>query len=129
MPADVFPGSAVASVYGLASMGSGFGGMLFTLMTGWAVDHYSYTPVFIGFGIMPLICALILWTLAGPFPAASAASRKSAPRQAPPGCAWSARWNAGPAPGWHKTNAIRRGCVARSPRPAAVVGPHQPRWR
>jgi ACS family hexuronate transporter-like MFS transporter len=66
IPADVFPGSAVASVYGLASMGSGFGGMLFTLITGWAVDHYSYTPVFIGFGIMPLICALILWTLAGP---------------------------------------------------------------
>jgi ACS family hexuronate transporter-like MFS transporter len=66
MPADVFPGSAVASVYGLASMGSGFGGMLFTLITGWVVDHYSYRPVFIGFGIMPLICALILWTLAGP---------------------------------------------------------------
>ena len=66
MPADVFPGSAVASVYGLASMGSGFGGMLFTLITGWVVDHYSYRPVFIGFGIMPLICVLILWTLAGP---------------------------------------------------------------
>lgn len=66
MPADVFPGGAVASVYGLASMGSGFGGMLFTLITGWVVDHYSYTPVFIGFGIMPLLCALILWTLAGP---------------------------------------------------------------
>jgi hypothetical protein len=30
------------------------------------VDHYSYVPVFIGFGIMPLVCALILWTLAGP---------------------------------------------------------------
>jgi ACS family hexuronate transporter-like MFS transporter len=66
MPADVFPKNAVASVYGLASMGSGFGGMLFTLITGWAVDHYSYTPVFIGFGVMPLICALILWTLLGP---------------------------------------------------------------
>jgi ACS family hexuronate transporter-like MFS transporter len=66
MPADVFPGGAVASVYGLASMGSGFGGMLFTLITGWVVDHYSYVPVFIGFGIMPLVCALILWTLAGP---------------------------------------------------------------
>jgi ACS family hexuronate transporter-like MFS transporter len=66
MPADVFPGTAVASVYGLASMGSGFGGMLFTLTTGWIVDRYSYTPVFIGFGIMPLICALILWTMAGP---------------------------------------------------------------
>lgn len=66
MPADVFPGGAVASVYGLASMGSGFGGMLFTLITGWAVDHFSYVPVFIGFGILPLICASILWTLAGP---------------------------------------------------------------
>jgi ACS family hexuronate transporter-like MFS transporter len=71
MPADVFPGSAVASVYGLASMGAGFGGMIFTLMTGWVVDRFSYTPVFIGFGIMPLVCALILWTLAGPLRPAS----------------------------------------------------------
>jgi ACS family hexuronate transporter-like MFS transporter len=66
LPADVFPGSAVASVYGLASMGSGFGGMVFTLITGWVVDHYSYTPAFIGFGILPLICAALLWTLTGP---------------------------------------------------------------
>ncbi|MBS1855411.1 MAG: MFS transporter [Acidobacteria bacterium] len=65
-PADVFPRSTVASVYGLASMGSGFGGMIFTLVTGWAVDHYSYTPVFIGFGILPLICATILWLWLGP---------------------------------------------------------------
>jgi ACS family hexuronate transporter-like MFS transporter len=62
MPADVYPKSAVASIWGLASMGSGFGGMLFSLMTGWAVDRYSYTPVFIGFGLLPLICATILWT-------------------------------------------------------------------
>ena len=62
-PADVFPKSTVASVYGLASMGSGFGGMLFTLITGWVVENYSYTPVFIGFGLIPLICATILWTL------------------------------------------------------------------
>jgi MFS transporter, ACS family, hexuronate transporter len=65
-PADVFPKSTVASVYGLASMGSGFGGMLFTLITGWVVDRYSYTPVFIGFGILPLICATILWMWLGP---------------------------------------------------------------
>ena len=65
-PADVFPKSAVGSVYGLASMGSGFGGMLFTLITGWVVERYSYTPVFFGFGILPLICATILWTLMGP---------------------------------------------------------------
>jgi ACS family hexuronate transporter-like MFS transporter len=66
IPADVFPGGAVASVYGLASMGSGFGGMVFTLITGAVVDRYSYTPVFIGFGILPMICAFILWTWAGP---------------------------------------------------------------
>ena len=65
MPGDVFPQSEVASVYGLASMGSGFGGMMFTLITGWVVDHYSYTPVFIGFGFVPLICALVMWTLMG----------------------------------------------------------------
>jgi MFS transporter, ACS family, aldohexuronate transporter len=65
LPGDVFPKNAVASVYGLASMGSGFGGMLFTLITGWVVDHHSYTPVFIGFGVLPLIGATILWLLVG----------------------------------------------------------------
>jgi ACS family hexuronate transporter-like MFS transporter len=65
-PADVFPTNLVGSIWGLASMGAGFGGMVFTLITGWVVDHYSYVPVFIGFGILPLICATILWTLMGP---------------------------------------------------------------
>ncbi|MEP6715310.1 MAG: MFS transporter [Terriglobia bacterium] len=63
LPADVFPKNSVASVFGLASMGAGFGGMVFTLITGWVVEHYSYTPVFIGFGLMPLVCSAILWTL------------------------------------------------------------------
>ncbi|NUN00566.1 MAG: MFS transporter [Bryobacteraceae bacterium] len=66
MPTDVFSHEISASVYGIASMGAGFGGMVFSLLTGWAVDHASYTPVFVGFGLMPLVCALILWTLAGP---------------------------------------------------------------
>jgi ACS family hexuronate transporter-like MFS transporter len=65
-PADVFPTNVVGSIWGLASMGAGFGGMVFTLITGWVVDHYSYVPVFIGFGILPLICATILWTVMGP---------------------------------------------------------------
>ncbi len=65
-PADVFPTNLVGSVWGLASMGAGFGGMVFTLITGWVVDHYSYVPVFIGFGILPLICVTILWTVMGP---------------------------------------------------------------
>jgi ACS family hexuronate transporter-like MFS transporter len=40
--------------------------MIFTLLTGWAVDHFSFAPVFFGFGVMPLICASILWKLSGP---------------------------------------------------------------
>jgi ACS family hexuronate transporter-like MFS transporter len=65
-PADVYPKQVVSSVYGLASMGSGFGGMLFTLLTGWMIDNFSYTPVFFMFGLMPLICAAILWWMLGP---------------------------------------------------------------
>jgi MFS transporter, ACS family, hexuronate transporter len=63
MPADRFPKNTVGSVWGLASMGAGFGGMVFSLATGWVVDHYSYVPVFIGFGILPLIAAAIVWSL------------------------------------------------------------------
>ena len=66
MPADVFPPQAVASVYGLASMGAGFGGMVFMLITGWLVDRYSYAPAFLLFGLIPLVCASILWTFTGP---------------------------------------------------------------
>ena len=65
MPADVAPSSATASIYGIASMGSGFGGMIFALLTGWVIDHASYLPVFAGFAFMPLICAALLLTLAG----------------------------------------------------------------
>ena len=65
-PADVFPRNMVASVYGLASMGSGFGGMLFAWLSGLVVDRYGYTPVFIGYGIMPLISLSIVLFLMGP---------------------------------------------------------------
>jgi ACS family hexuronate transporter-like MFS transporter len=66
LPTDVFAKNAIASVFGLASMGAGFGGMLFSLITGWVVDRFSYTPVFIGFGLIPLVCAFILWFVMGP---------------------------------------------------------------
>lgn len=66
MPADVFPQNVVASIWGYASMGAGFGGMLFALITGWLVDHYSYVPVFMGFGLMPFVALLIIWTWLGP---------------------------------------------------------------
>lgn len=63
IPADIYPSAAVASVWGLASMGSGFGAMVFSLLTGWLVQHYSFRPVFVLFGTLPVIAALIVWTL------------------------------------------------------------------
>lgn len=66
LPADVFPKNVVASIWGLASMGSGLGGMVFAFATGWLVDHYSYRPVFIGFGLIPIITLLIIWFVLGP---------------------------------------------------------------
>ncbi len=66
--ADAFSKESVASVWGIVSMGAGFGGMLFTLIAGWVIQHFSYAPVFIGFGVIPLICSTMLWTLTGPMP-------------------------------------------------------------
>jgi ACS family hexuronate transporter-like MFS transporter len=60
LPADFYPKNALASIWGLASMGSGFGGMLFSLATGWVVAHFSYTPAFIGFGLLPLIASALI---------------------------------------------------------------------
>ena len=44
-------------------LGSGFGGMIFSLVTGWLVDHHSFQPAFVLFGVIPLIAALLVWTL------------------------------------------------------------------
>jgi len=63
VPGDVFPKGAVASIWGFASMGAGIGGMIFSLVTGWLVDHYSFRPVFILFGVIPLLAAWMVWTL------------------------------------------------------------------
>ncbi len=65
-PADVFPKQAVASVWGLASMGSGFGGMLFMALSGRLIGHYGYTPVFIGYGILPLLALICIVFFLGP---------------------------------------------------------------
>ncbi len=63
LPADVFPRHTLASVWGFASTGAGFGGMLFSLITGWLVDRWSFTPAFLLFGIIPLISAALIWKL------------------------------------------------------------------
>lgn len=45
LPADLFPSEVVASVSGLSGFGAGIGGVLFTFLTGFLLDKFSYRPV------------------------------------------------------------------------------------
>lgn len=65
-PAEVFPKNMVGSIWGLASMGAGFGGMVFSWLSGRLIDRYGYGPVFIGYGLMPLAALAIVLFLIGP---------------------------------------------------------------
>lgn len=66
LPSDFFPRSAVGSVAGLGGVGAGVGAMLFTLGTGWVVDHFSYVPVLVAAGVLAPLGTLVLFALAGP---------------------------------------------------------------
>jgi ACS family hexuronate transporter-like MFS transporter len=62
LPADLFPQYVVASVTGLSGTGAAFGGMIFTLIVGAVVDRFSYVPIFVAAGLMPLVAAsFIMW--------------------------------------------------------------------
>jgi ACS family hexuronate transporter-like MFS transporter len=67
MPSDFFPDSLVASVTGLGGTGAAIGAILFTLTTGWVVDHlHSYAPILIAAGLLPLLGTAVLFGLGGP---------------------------------------------------------------
>jgi MFS transporter, ACS family, aldohexuronate transporter len=65
LPSDFFPSKAVGSVAGLGGTGAGIGSMIFIFSTGWVVDNYSYTPVLVTAGLLPLIGTVVLFILAG----------------------------------------------------------------
>jgi MFS transporter, ACS family, hexuronate transporter len=65
MPSDYFPESAVGAVAGLGGMGAGVGAILFTQTTGFVVDHFSYTPMLVVAGLLPLVGTAILFGLGG----------------------------------------------------------------
>ena len=67
MPSDYFPDEAVGTVAGLGGLGAGVGAMLFTLTTGYVVDHlHSYTPILIAAAVLPIVGTAILFALGGP---------------------------------------------------------------
>jgi len=65
IPSDIFPARAVASVAGLGGVGAGIGAILFTTMTGYVVDHVSYTPVLVTAALLPIAGTAVLFLLGG----------------------------------------------------------------
>jgi ACS family hexuronate transporter-like MFS transporter len=64
LPTDLFKGHEMGTATGFSGMGGAIGGMLAALGTGWLVQHFSYTPVFVMAGLMhPLSIMLIFWLL------------------------------------------------------------------
>jgi len=52
IPSDCFPKEDVGSVFGIGGTAAGIASMLFTLLVGFVVDRFSYTPVYVMVGVM-----------------------------------------------------------------------------
>ncbi len=69
---DLYPRSVVGSVAGIAAFGNGLGGALFTGLTGWVVQHFSYDAIFVLMGFMhPAAFLLFRLFVKGPVHASS----------------------------------------------------------
>lgn len=66
IPSDCFPKQDVGSVFGIGGTAAGIASMLFTLLVGYIVDHFSYTPVFIMVGVMAPLAAGLFFFIMGP---------------------------------------------------------------
>jgi ACS family hexuronate transporter-like MFS transporter len=65
LASDFFPVGAVGSIAGFAGTAAGCGAMIFTLSTGWVVDHFSYTPILVVAGLLAPLATSVLFLLAG----------------------------------------------------------------
>lgn len=60
LPTELFPPSVQGTVTGLGGTLGGLAGIVTQLGIGWAVQHLSYTPVFVGAGLAYGLCFLIV---------------------------------------------------------------------
>lgn len=60
---DMFPDEAVGRATGLHGICGGLSGLLFPLLTGFLVDHFSYSPVFALAAVMPLAGTIALFVV------------------------------------------------------------------
>ena len=61
---DLFTDRQVGRATGLTGVAGGVSGLLFPLLTGILIDHFSYTPVFFCVAFMPLIGTAALFAIA-----------------------------------------------------------------
>ena len=66
LPTDLASPGLVASISGFSGMGAGLGSVLFTKLVGVIADEYSFTPVFVLVGILPLLSMAALFFVTGP---------------------------------------------------------------
>lgn len=63
IPSDCFPKQDVGSVFGIGGTAAGISSMFFTLLIGYIVDHFSYTPVYVLVGLMGPLGAVLFLTI------------------------------------------------------------------
>jgi ACS family hexuronate transporter-like MFS transporter len=60
LPADLFPKTQVATIWGMFGAAGSIGGMVFAAAIGWIVDSWSYIPVFVCAGLVHIVSALLI---------------------------------------------------------------------
>jgi ACS family hexuronate transporter-like MFS transporter len=68
LPTDLFPPERIAQTVGFGGLMGAVGGILFTAGTGYVVQHYSYTPVWIASAVMYPFGLLLSFLLLQPSP-------------------------------------------------------------
>jgi len=60
LPADLFPARDVGTIWGMYGAVGSFGGAAFGYITGWTVEHFSWTPVFVAAACMHIVSAVLI---------------------------------------------------------------------
>jgi ACS family hexuronate transporter-like MFS transporter len=63
IPSDCFPRQDVGSVAGIGGTAAGIASICFTLLVGWIVDNFSYTPVYLIVGAMGPVGAIMFFLI------------------------------------------------------------------
>ena len=65
LASDYFSINEIGRVTGMAQTGAGLGAITFTMLIGWIVDHYSYSPVLVIGGLLAPVATLSVLILGG----------------------------------------------------------------